>query len=87
MTPRRCCFLHALSRDAPTTIATSVSRGDLAFVTKKLHEENIVSVPLYGKRSKPRWIVPGGRPERRVFSLFLSHGPHQCPRHHQSDPG
>ena len=49
--------------------------------------ENIVSVPLCGKRPRPRWIVPGGRPERRVFSLFPTHEPHQRPRHHRTDPG
>ena len=87
LNPRCFCLLCAPSRDTSSAVAMSVSRGDLAFVTKKLCEENIVSVPLCGKRSRPRWIVPDDHPECRVFSLFLSHEPHQRPRHHQSDPG
>ena len=54
---------------------------------QKAPRGEIVSVPLCGKRSRPHWIVPDGRPERRVFSLFTSHEPHQRPRHHRSDPG
>ena len=57
------------------------------FVTKKLREENILSVPSCGKISRPRWIVPGSCPQCHIFSLFLIHEPYQCPRHHRSDPG
>ena len=76
MTPRRQCLLCAPSRNVPATIATSVPQGVFAFATKKLRGENIVSVPLFGKRSRPRWIMPGGRPQHRVSSLFPSHEPH-----------
>ena len=89
LTPHRCCLFRASSRDASATIATSMPQDALASVTQKLREENIISVTLCSKRSRPCWIVPDCHPEHRVFSLFPSHEhePHQCPRHHRSDPG
>ena len=44
---RECIFLiQFLLAPSKATIATSVPRGAFSFVTKKLRDENIVSVPL-----------------------------------------